>query len=499
MKKFNSFLGGGSYLAAFFSAALSFVAANAPAQAQAPQKPLATVATPTTTAALARGPGRIVFYGQSPASTPYGHVDPIDACPNVVNTVFANGNPGGAVNGQPYRFEFDTECLGNYYDNERPPFIWVIKYLTESGRIYQEKIGDLTKNDYSRMKIYFYDRVPSLGTATNLDATKAGGNQNVSLSPITAAGNTAQPGEPIYGIRLECTGYSCQVTDDVDAIDIRYYSRRPDAIALSSTQPLCRNAAYAISASSVLGATNYLWYTAGLNGATISGVSGNNATLNLGSVPAGTNSITLRVAAQDNAHCGGTISESRDLTLNLEPSPATLQDMQLSNGLCPTTGGAGGTDKTVSVAVPSTYANPSYSWTISGPGAYFVNTGSPTYQGQSSSLAVKTPQAGDATVSVSAKANECGGYSPVYSKTFRIGSLAPVCVQPVVERDRCSADRFGLIFETAPSGLNYYPGAIRNVSNGSTLTVTQNQSGSPSFGVSSNTALTSAFSFDLSN
>ena len=105
------------------------------------------------------------------------------------------------------------------------------------------------------MKIYFYDRVPDFSTTTNLAATRAAGNTLVSLDPLVRAANTALPGEPICGIRLECTGYSCKVTDDIDDIDIRYYSRRPDAITVSGPQQLCRSTQYPISASSMLGAT----------------------------------------------------------------------------------------------------------------------------------------------------------------------------------------------------------------------------------------------------
>ena len=104
-------------------------------------------------AAPTGSPGRIIFHGQAPGNTDYGHIDPLNLCPNVLI-------PGTGV-GQPYRFEFNTRCRGNTYNGSRPPFIWTISYLTESGNIYQEKWQDQTLNDYSKVLLYMYDQVPA--------------------------------------------------------------------------------------------------------------------------------------------------------------------------------------------------------------------------------------------------------------------------------------------------------------------------------------------------
>jgi hypothetical protein len=415
MKKTYKMFSGARCLA-LLSIAACLLGSPTAVRAQVPaaaQKAPEAIATPTGR------PGRIQFYGQSPANTAYGHVDPIDACPNVV-TVDPWSSDGviGSVNSQPYRFEFDTECLGNYYNLGRPPFIWTIKYLTESGRVYQERIGDNTTNGYSRMKIYFYDRVPTPGvTPTNLTATTNGGNPNVSLSPVTAAANTAQPGEPIYGIRLECTGYSCKITDDADGIDIRYYGRRPNPIAIANAPAqLCRNVTYALSVGSVFDASNYLWSVS--NGGSIA-ASGTSATLNLANVSPNATSVTVSVVAQNAAgNCGSNYSLAQTLTLPLAPSATAPQRLALSNGLCPTSGGNTKT-ATVAFSAPGTV----YSWTVTGAGATIVGASQGT---DLTAISLMTPQAGAVTISVRAKTSDCGGYSPALTQTFQIGNVVTV-------------------------------------------------------------------------
>lgn len=434
--------------------------------------------------------GRIIFHGQAPGNTNYGHIDPLDACPNIVTVSGSIGNPAGNVVSQPYRFEFDTECLGNYYNLGRPPFVWTIKYLTESGRIYEEQLGDYTKDDYSKMMFYLYDRVPTNGTTpSNQTATANSGNGNTFVTIDSGTSNTAQPGELIYGVRLECTGYSCKVTDDEDGIDIRYYGRRPDAITLTGSLPACRNLSYPLSISPVVGATSYTWSATG--GATVSG-SGTNVTLNLGNVTPGLTSVTVRVAAVDNAHCGGSTSATRDLVVNLALGSAALQNIDLSNGLCPTTGSD---TKTASIQGS---AGVTYRWTISGPAGTAI-TG--TTEGVSlTSVPVVTPTAGPVTISVSAKSSDCTGYSPVFSKTFQIGPLVPVCKQFIDQvYYPCSKFDTNLIFEGTPTGLNYYFNAVRNVTPATTtITIQQTTAGRPVFGVNRSGSFSNgAVAFDL--
>ena len=400
---------------------------------------------------------KIQFHGQVPATNINYRADPIDVCPNMVNPVTY-----GVAN-QPYQFEFESNCDGKANSlidpcRARPNFIWTIKYFTEAGTEYQEKCRDLTAGDFSKIRLYMYDRVPYPGdpltapTPTNVQATQAGGNLKFSaIRPLTYCvflpTNAAQPGDRITSVRLECTGYSCGFSgfEDSDAITIRYYGRRPAAITVGSPQPLCRNTPIPISVSPVLAATGYLWFLSGLNGAVISNVNGNNATLDVSGVPAGTNSNTLRVAAQDNAHCGGIISETRELLVNLAPGPGAPTNMQLSNGLCPSTS----VTKSISVTpVPNPTPNTTYQWTLSGAGAYFdgaINPQSTTTN--PASVTIVTPQVGQVTVGVAVKLNDCDGYSTSLSRTFQIGNLEPVCIQPALRRGRCEQNSFSLVFE----------------------------------------------------
>jgi|GEM_PF-5170913 len=393
--------------------------------------------------------GHIIFHGQAPGNTDYGRLDPLDVCPNTV--------PSGYVIGQPYRFEFDTECLGNYYNMSRPPFIWTIKYLTESGRIYEEQWWDQTLDDYSKPLFYLYDRVPVGGNNNQAANT---GNTNLSRNPAGSFNNTAQPGDVIYGVRLECTGYSCKVTDDNDAITLRYYNRRPDALTVTGSAPLCRNLAYPISATPVVGASRYRWTAT--SGATVSSTftTSPNATLNLTGVPAGVGSITVRVAAVDESHCGATaaapqVSATRDLTLSLAASPSSPQNLTLSNGRCPT---SGSDTKTASITAGprGTY----YSWTVSGAGATILGTTEGT---DLTSVSLTTPQAGTVTVSVKAKTSDCGGYSAALTQTFQIGNIVLVAPSGYTKMDGyCAAANWcydhsnKLVLNNPQPGLNYF-------------------------------------------
>lgn len=447
------------------------------------------------TAAPTSSPGRIIFHGQAPGNTNYGHIDPLNVCPNTVTANGAFNNPTGNVTSQPYRFEFDTECLGNYYDLSRPPFVWMIKYLTESGRIYEEQLGDYTTDDYSKMMFYLYDRVPTNGTTpTNQAATAASGNGNTFVTTNSGTANTAQPGEPIYGIRLECSGYSCLVTDDNDAIDIRYYGRRPDAISLNgATLPLCRNQTYTVSTNAVLGASNYNWTAS--NGATLLGIAGNptSVVVDLSSVLPNATSITLRVAAFDYNNCGGAanaprVSATRELVVPVQRPPAQPANMQI-NGVCPSA-----TDvKYVSVnpvnpPVGEAAGSIRYHWYITGPntaGAYLIDgAGNSTQDADFSTnpgriLPIYTPNAGSVTVNVEARSSPCGGPGPVLSNTFQIGDITPTPPTVTVVSDFCTGTTF--VLQGQP-GQSYYiarqpynisiPGGTATVGNGASPTST---------------------------
>ncbi|GAB3854795.1 hypothetical protein GCM10028822_25080 [Hymenobacter terrigena] len=415
---------------------------------------------------------KIQFHGQVGGAQMNTRFDPLDVCPNVVNPI------GHGVQSQPYQFEFESNCSGNSNSWDcrfRPNFIWTIKYFTENGTYYQEKWQDVTSGDFSKVRLYLYDRVPypagrfTAATPTSGQATQAGGNANFSTVPypnlgcIPAPENTAQAGELITNVQLECTGYSCGYTlgDDSDVIQIRYYARRPAAIAINGQTPLCRSTLYPISVSSVFGATNYAWYTAGLNGASIGAVNGTTAMLDVSGVPAGTNSITLSVAAQDNAHCGGITSEARNLVVNLNPSPAASASLQLDGGVCPSA-----TTKFLAAA-PVTGAS-EYRWQLVGSnnpaGTYLVDrfgaqitTPGTTVQTTGFKLEIGTPTAGTVSVMVEAKTTDCDGYSPALAKSFQIGNISPDCPTTYAGPDRwCIGSPNTIYIDTKP-GLSYYP------------------------------------------
>ena len=492
----------GLLLAAPGAGAQNRAAAPSPNQSPRTGKASPTVLAGATGTLAPLISNKIQFHGQVPATNINYRADPLDVCPNVVDPA------SHGIQSQPYQFQFESNCDGKFeglFDEcrARPNFIWTIKYFTATGAEYQEKWRDFTAGDFSKIRLYLYDRVPYTTfplTPTNGQATQAGGNANFSAMPypnvycIGAPTNAAEAGDLITHARLECTGYSCGFSglEDSDAIEIRYYGIRPAAIAVTGTQPLCRDATYPISVSPVLGATGYLWFLTGLNGAVISNVNGTSATLDVSGVPAGTNSITLRVAAQDNAHCGGIISEARELVVNLAPGPGAPANMQLSNGLCPTMG-----SDTKSVSVTPVSGAIRYRWTISGPGTF--DDGSTTPKEESNSVVIKTPQVGQVTVTAAVKLSDCNSYGTALSRTFQIGNLEPVCTQPTIQRGRCEQNSFSLVFETNPTGLKYYfsSGSIRNVTNGATPTLTQSTAGNPVFLVNLNNGRAGSFSFDL--
>lgn len=290
--------------------------------------------------------------------------------------------------------------------------------------------------------------------------------------------------------------------DDTDNIHIRYYGRRPSALTVSGVQPLCRNTLVPVSVSPVFGATNYLWYTSGLNGAVITGVNGNNATLDVSGVPAGTNTIILRVAAQDNAHCGNIVSTVRELVVNLAPSSAAPQSIGLSGGLCPTT--------TAKFLTATSASNaPQYYWTVAGAGAYLLDDGNaPASQTPGGAQQrIVTPNPGTVTVTAKVKTDDCGGYSVALARSFQVSNVAPVCptqyTGPALWRGEGCTNRIRI---TAVDGLNYYPlnfsGAYaQNIQPaGARVTqVTQPSAASPTFDVTlaPNAAGVYPTSFDL--
>ena len=324
-------------------------------------------------------------------------------------------------------------------------------------------------------------------------ATQNGGNTQFSAW-VPALTSTAQVGEPIYGVRLECSGYSCLITDDNDGIDIRYYGRRPDAISLGGAAlPLCRTQTYPVSVTPVLGAYAYGW--SATNGATVTGSTGTSATLDLSGVPAGTTSVTLRVAAFDNNGCPTNnpvpgYSATRDLVVPITASPAAPANLQI-DGVCPST-----LAKMVSIdAVPPPAGQSGgmdYHWYLSGSipaGTHLIDPlGNPTQDspfgnGNNTVIRLVTPTAGNITVNVEAKManSNCGGAGPALSRTIQIDNITPVCPTLTANRLACSYTNANLNFNGTP-GASYYiqnqpynivpAGATATIGNGASPTAT---------------------------
>lgn len=458
---------------------LLIAAPGAWAQRGAALPALRTLADPAQPAKSVLISNRIQFHGQVPDTQTNYRADPLDVCPNVVDP----NNPS-IISGQPYQFQFESNCDGKiwlYTDpcNAKPNFIWTIKYFTEGGGEYQEKRQDMTYGDFSKIRLYLYDRVPypsggSLApTPTNGQATQAGGNTNFSAMPypnlycLNAPVNAVQPGDVITSVRLECTGYSCGWSggQDNDGINIRYYGRRPENISLGSVPlPLCRTQSYTVSTNAVLGASGYNWTAS--NGATIVGAGGNNttATLTLNNVPANVTNISLRVAALDYNNCGGTtgaprFSTNRTITVPIRQAPAQPANMQI-DGACPSTTAKTLTVNTVSLPLGepantqiiyqwsiNTGANSANSQLIGSNNPNIVSTNVPYVQ-------ITTPNTGSVTVNVEAKASDCGGPGLLLTRAFQIGNITPVCPTATFTYDYCGAGT-ALVLQGQP-GLSYY-------------------------------------------
>ena len=433
---------------------------------------------------------KIVYFGQSSrllTSPMIGNHATIYVCPNTVDAVT------GVVQGEPHSFHFESNCSGQSGGacDARPNFVWTVIYTAQSGNTYKEQIADYTSNDFSKVYFYLYTRVPASNTATNLGASRSNGNLNAYqwVRPSSCGYvNTAQPGEPIVNVRLECSGYRCGFTNGLDEDFVNFPSiyMPPRPIDLldvatgsvpSPTASLCRTGNYSLTTAQtyplqnapVVGGPYYPTYSwRATNGARMvipaTSVRGRPAYLDLSNVSPTATSVT--VYASYSTVCGQSSYEQELTVPVVPPAPAPLT-MQLTNGLCPGTG-----TKTVSVDLGSTTGS-LYEWSISGANASFFGL-----QPITNSATISTPNAGAVTVSVRKQLTACAGYGPSTATTYQIGNLIPACVTPVAVRDYC----FGspqLVFETAPSGLNYYVGAITNTTNGIPITLTPVSPGSP--------------------
>ena len=117
--------------------------------------------TGPTAGAVASISNKIQFHWQVPDNQTNYRYDLLDVCPNVVDPT----NYG--IQSQPYQFQFESNCGGNSNSTNcrfRPNFIWIIHYYTETGASYTEQWQDVTAGDFSKIRLYMYDRVPYPGT-----------------------------------------------------------------------------------------------------------------------------------------------------------------------------------------------------------------------------------------------------------------------------------------------------------------------------------------------
>ena len=398
-------------------------------------------------ARLSSASNKIHFHGQVPDVTTNYRADPLDVCPNPVD--FGTRSQG-YVSGEAYQFEMEsTNCTGNNGSTTcryRPSFIWTVKFYTAAGTYYVQQWQDLTANDYSKIRLYLYNRVPYPGiTRTSAQETQAGGNNNFSALPATAlcaslTSSTANPGDLIDHVQLECSAYGCGffgITPDRDEIEIRYNGLAPQPITVQNnpTAPLCRNTTYQLQTNGAQNASGYRWTAS--NGATTTQAPGygNVVTLNLSQVPASATSVTVNVLAL-NTLCGGASSTATSITLNLEPGLPALQNLQLSNGTCATVGPNDVKALTVDApigSVPGTIV--SYEWKLlnsSGTGpatnATFFPGGGTTTTSYAATALIRTPASEQFIATVSARiASDCGYLTAPQAQPFTITSSTPVC------------------------------------------------------------------------
>ena len=346
--------------------------------------------------------------------------DPLDLCPNPVDQF------NGAVSNQPYQFEFQSNCVGEnagQFNAYHPPFIWSLSYTTENGHYYNEQWEDLTNNDYSKVVLYAYDRIPYGNTRSNGTACFNSGFPNIHPWAPNNTGNVqtnATTGELITKMTIECTGYQCGFSggNDHDIITVRYKGNRPQNLVITGNPAqICRSQPYTINWDPSFGATGYVVQT---SVGTIS-TSGTSAQLLLpATTPNTVTSVTITVGAQNG--CGGPVPASSvtTLTLPVTPAPPAPTNMQLTNGLCPT---SSGTDKSVTI---TKVGNAEYfEWSISGPGAYFTATNSQTYtqpiavNQSTGSATIQTPQVGTVTV-ICQQRTACGGLGNAIATSYQI-------------------------------------------------------------------------------
>lgn len=408
--------------------------ASLPLTAQA-QLPALQVVAPTTGAALApAAAGRLYYAGQAPGTgvTP-AYFGNLSLCPNPIDPTT------GTVSGQPYIFEFRSQCRGNVYNGSRQSYSYTLKYATVGGREYQETWVDREQfpaSEKSVVRFFMFDRVPSYNGPTGISALNSAASTssgNTWFSPLpTGVTQTAAPGEVIKSLRIEGSGYNCGFFggDDTGNVDIDYYTLAPRPIAASPQAAVyCRNTAYALSTPGAFGASGYQWTAT--NGAQIINGTGfnNQVTLNLNNVPPTATDVTVSVRATNApGTCGGPTSTATTLVLPMSAAAAQPRNMALSGGNCPST-----VEKNLTVTPQTLGLVPAkYRWKLVGAfpaGTVLINSAdvetAATGNDQVANIRLRTPIAGAVTVSAEAIFDGCGGLSEPLVQTFQISNPTP--------------------------------------------------------------------------
>ena len=453
---------------------------------------------------------KIMYHGQAPNYAGKLQLPVIYTC--ATNPV---SMPTGTLSGEPHQFQMESNCSGNSGPpwsvcSWRPNFIWTIRYYTGSGTFYEEKYADRTAGDFSKVWLYFYQRipvtpynnfaVPPTGTRANWSATLDYGGVLLHTWPNFVPGlgcpaatvNTATAGDVVTRVNIQCTGYSCGVTNqpDSDEVNIYYLGLPPAPITLvnNPATPLCRGQSYQVETAGTTGATGYTW-TAN-NGAQIVGIPGTGSgrmTLNLANVPVTATSVTVTVTpANGSTICAGA-PQTTTLVIPLSPAPAP-QNMRLT-GRCPSP-----VPKNLDVDLGVPAPGVLYNWRVSGQGALFSNL-QPSVIGGGSTVGLITNSANPVTVTVQKQLSPCGGFGPAISTTYQIGNVPVTCGNPIVVRDPCPPYTARIVFEPAPTGLAYnfptnaatgLPDAIRNSTN-PYLTIDPASQGQPVWNLSAGT------------
>ena len=243
---------------------------NVRAQSLRPAQPAPTTSPQGPDAAPLHS-NDIHFGGEYSATSPFPfwRYNPIELCPN--SATIQGPQPAPLA----YVFKFSQDCDGEDGSpwgtgTYRPPFIWTLRFTTESGHYYNQQWEDATTFEHSKVRFYMFDRVPGAGIP-GYHPFVAGGpyiGGNPRVSPwynVNGGGGgaiqtNATAGEIITGAEIECTGYNCWGGwNYTDVVGVRYKGLRPKNLAIVGNHPeLCRSQTYTLTWNPSFGATGYV-------------------------------------------------------------------------------------------------------------------------------------------------------------------------------------------------------------------------------------------------